>query len=183
MSLEAMQLRNEPDAFALDIQFAAVPEALDDHEQRLHTLAPALSIAPGSATGLYAARESLFTVPNATVLKLTTLPTKLSALVAGFAQLAASGITAQAIADPVGVVTVALVAPPTGLSVILEDLRARLHPLGGTAVILQRGALPLDTDPWNDPQHPPAALDVMRAIKQEFDPTRILNPGKFVGGL
>jgi glycolate oxidase FAD binding subunit len=183
MSLEAMQLRNEPTAFALDIQFAAVPEALADHEQRLRTLASALLIEPSSTTGIHSARESLFAVPDATVLKLTMLPTKLYALIAGFAQLAASGITAQAIADPVGVVTVALAAPPAGLSVILEDLRARLHPLGGTAVVLQRGNLPLDIDPWNDPQHPPAALDVMRAIKQEFDPSRLLNPGKFVGGL
>jgi glycolate oxidase FAD binding subunit len=183
MSLEAMQLRNEPEAFALDIQFGAVPEALADHEQRLHSLAAALSIEPSSTTSLYSARESLFAIPNATILKLTTLPTKLSALIAGFAQLAASGITAQAVADPVGVVTVALVAPPTGLANILEDLRARLHPIGGTAVILQCGTMPLDIDPWNDPQHPPAALDVMRAIKQEFDPQRLLNPGKFVGGL
>jgi glycolate oxidase FAD binding subunit len=183
MSLEAMQLRNEPDAFALDIQFAAVPEALANHEHRLRALATTLSIEASSATSLYSARAALFAISNATVLKLTTLPTKLSALIAGFAQLAASGITAQAVADPVGVVTVALVAPPAGLATILEDLRARLHPICGTAVVLQRGNLPLDVDPWNDPQHPPAALDVMQAIKQEFDPARLLNPGKFVGGL
>jgi glycolate oxidase FAD binding subunit len=182
MSLEAMQLRNEPDAFALDIQFAAVPEALADHEQRLRTLASALSLEPATID-IYATREHLFAIPNATILKLTTLPTKLSALIAGFAQLAAHGITAQAVADPSGIVTVALVAPAAGLATILEDLRARLAPIGGTAVILQRGALPIDIDPWNDPAHPPAALDIMRAIKQEFDPHRLLNPGKFVGGL
>jgi len=183
MSLERMQLRNEPSAFALDVQFAAVPEALADHEQRLRDLAPGLRTEPSSTTSLYATRSGLFDIPGATVLKLTTLPIKLSALIAGFAQLAASGITAQAVADPVGVVTVALVAPPAALATILEDLRARLHPIGGTAVVLQRGALPADIDPWNDPQHPPPALDVMRSIKQEFDPDRILNPGKFVGGL
>jgi glycolate oxidase FAD binding subunit len=182
MSLEAMQLRNEPDAFAFDVQFAAVPEALADHEQRLHTLAGSLPVSP-LTSDIFATREELFAIPNATILKLTTLPTKLSALIAGFAQLASAGITAQAIADPVGVVTVALVAPPTGLANILEDLRARLHSIGGTAVVLQRGELPADIDPWNDPQHPPAAIDVMRSIKQEFDPLRLLNPGKFVGGL
>ena len=182
MSLEAMQLRNEPDAFALDIQFAAVPEALADHEQRLRTLASALSLEP-TQIDIYATREHLFAIPNATILKLTTLPTKLSALIAGFAQLAAHGITAQAVADPSGIVTVALVAPAAGLATILEDLRARLAPIGGTAVILQRGALSTDIDPWNDPAYPPAALDVMRAIKQEFDPHRLLNPGRFVGNL
>jgi glycolate oxidase FAD binding subunit len=182
MSLEAMQLRNEPDTFALDVQFAAVLEALSDHEQRLRSLANNLFIQPATSN-IYVARETLFAIPNATILKLTTLPTKLSALVAGFAQLASAGITAQAVADPVGVVTVALVAPPLGLANILEDLRARLHPIGGTAVILQRGELTASIDSWNDPQHPPAALDVMRAIKHEFDSFRFLNPGKFVGGL
>jgi glycolate oxidase FAD binding subunit len=182
MSLEAMQLRNELDTFALDVQFAAVPEALADHEERLRTLADALFIEPATSD-IFATREELFAIPNATILKLTTLPTKLSALIAGFAQLASAGITARAIADPVGVVTVALVAPASSLATILEDLRARLHPIGGTAVVLQRGELPTDIDPWNDPQHPPAAIDVMRAIKHEFDPLRLLNPGKFVGGL
>lgn len=182
LSLEKMQLRNEPDAFALDVQFAAVPQALADHEQRLRTLAGTLSVQ--SCEGDFSsARDALFAIERATVLKLTTLPTKLAALVAGFAQLAAMGVTATAIADPVGVVTAAVVAEPAGLTTIVEDLRARLAGVGGSVVVLQRGLLPLDVDPWNDAAHPPAALDVMRAIKQEFDPARLLNPGRFVGGL
>ena len=120
---------------------------------------------------------------GATVLKLTTLPTKLAALVAGFAHLSAMGATAVAVADPVGVVTAAVVAQPDGLVTIVEDLRARLAGVGGSVVVLQRGGLPLDVDPWNDAAHPPPALDVMRMIKQEFDPARLLNPGRFVGGL
>ncbi len=35
-------------------------------------------------------------------------------------------------------------------------------------------------DVWGKP---PATLDVMRALKQEFDPTRVLNPGRFAGGI
>ena len=182
MSLEAMQLRNEADAFALDIEFAAVPEALAEHGQRLRTLAGSLSVRACDRS-MYAARESLFGIEGATVLKLTTLSTKLAALIAGFAQLAASGITASAVADPAGVVTVALIATAAGLATIVEDLRARLLGVGGSVVVLQRGALPMEVDPWNDAAHPPQALDVMRAIKQEFDPARLLNPGRFVGGL
>jgi glycolate oxidase FAD binding subunit len=182
MSLEAMQLRNEPDAFALDVQFAAGPEALADHENRLRALADGLSVQ--SCEGdMYSARESLFAIEGATVLKLTTLPTKLAALVAGFAQLAAMGAPTVAVADPAGVVTVAVPVQVEGLMNIVEDLRARLAGVGGSVVVLQRGALPLDVDPWNDAAHPPPSLDVMRAIKQEFDPARLLNPGRFVGGL
>ena len=197
MSVEAMQLRNEDSAFVLDVQFAAVPEALADHEQRLRAIAGTLPVEPATHD-IFLSREPLFAIPNATILKLTTQSTKLSALVAGFAQLASTGITAHAIANPVGIVTVALADPNFGcptsgtsdvgestriLIEILEDLRARLHPIGGTAVVLQRGALPPEIDAWNDPLHPPAALDVMRVIKQEFDPAHRLNPGKFVGGI
>jgi glycolate oxidase FAD binding subunit len=182
MSVEAMQLRNEPEAFELDVQFAAVPEALQEHEQRLRKLAGLLHI-EASVDDLYAAREALFHIEGATLLKLTTLPTKLAALVAGFAQLAAYGVTAQAIGDPAGVVTAAIVTPPEGAAAIVDDLRARLQDIGGTVTVLQRGALPDDVDPWNDPAHPLATLDIMRAIKHEFDPLRLLNPGRFVGGL
>ncbi len=182
MSLEAMQFRNEADAFALDVEFAAVPEALAEHQQRLRALAGSLPV-QACDHDMYAVRESLFAIEGATVLKLTTLSTKLAALVAGFAQLAASGITASAVADPAGVVMVALIAPAAGLATIVEDLRARLLGIGGSVVVLQRGALPIEVDPWNDAVQLPPALDVMRAIKHEFDPTRLLNPGRFVGGL
>jgi glycolate oxidase FAD binding subunit len=112
------------------------------------------------------------------------LPTKLAALVAGFAALdAMPGMSAHAVGDPVGVVTAALTGPATSLAEVVHDLRARLHPLGGTVVVLHRGALPVEIDAWNDAEHPPAALEVMRAIKQEFDPLRLLSPGRFVGGL
>lgn len=182
MSLEAMQLRNEADAFALDVEFAAVAEALTEHEQRLRTLAGALRVMPCEVE-MYGAREALFGVTGATVLKVTTPSTKLAALVAGFARLAASGAIAKAVADPAGVVTAALVAEPAALAAIVEDLRARLLGGGGSVVVLRRGALPGEVDPWNDAAQPPPALDVMRAIKQEFDPARLLNPGRFVGGL
>ena len=36
-------------------------------------------------------------------------------------------------------------------------------------------------DPWGPTD--PAALALMRGLKDEFDPHRVLNPGRFVGGL
>jgi glycolate dehydrogenase FAD-binding subunit len=35
-------------------------------------------------------------------------------------------------------------------------------------------------DVWGEP---PATIDVMRAIKHQFDPNRVLNPGRFAGGI
>jgi glycolate oxidase FAD binding subunit len=189
MALESMQLRNissddtEPETFALDVQFAALPEALAEHEHRLRALATNLTLEP-ALTDIFAAREQLFANPTATILKLTTLPNKLAALVSAFHQLDRTpNHTARCIADPVGIVTVALTAPPDALASILDDLRSRLRSTGGSAIILQRGELDHAIDPWHNPQDPPPALDVMRAIKHEFDPSRLLNPGKFVGGL
>lgn len=35
-------------------------------------------------------------------------------------------------------------------------------------------------DPWGEP---PAAIEKMRALKRQFDPHTMLNPGRFIGGL
>jgi len=179
LSLEAMQLRNEQHAFALDLQLASLPEVLADQQTRLQSLTN-LPLEPADPT-ILAAREELFANPEATILKITCLPTKLAALVAGVAALAQlPGHTAHCVADPVGIVTLALAAPPDQLSIIVEDLRARLLSSGGAVVVLRRGQLPLTTDTW-DP--PPPAIDIMRQIKREFDPQNLLNPGKFIGGI
>jgi glycolate oxidase FAD binding subunit len=179
MSLEQMQLRNETLAFALDLQFASLPEVLTEHERRLRTLTP-LPV-ESAANDIWLTREHLFANPAATILKITALPTKLAALTAGFAQLAQQpDHTAHCLADPVGIVTAAVTAPPATLAQIVEDLRARLANTGGAVVVLQRGKLPSETDAWGTP---PAALEIMRNIKQEFDPANLLNPGKFIGGM
>lgn len=203
LSLEQMQLRNEPLGYALDLQFASLPEVLAEVETRLRALAGALSIA--SADGdVFRSRERLFTTnPNyTTVLKITALPNKLAALVAGIAHLnSLPNHTAFCVADPVGIVTVALditdpdadpnhraaipaSATPTGnpvkLAEIVDDLRSRLAASGGSVTVLRAGHLPHTVDPWGVP---PPAIEVMRAVKNEFDPQHILNAGKFVGGI
>jgi glycolate oxidase FAD binding subunit len=64
----------------------------------------------------------------------------------------------------------------------VERLRAAVADVDG-GVIVERGprALREAIDPWGPVPAP--ALAVMRAIKQEFDPTGALNPGRFAGGL
>jgi len=73
-------------------------------------------------------------------------------------------------------------ADATALRAPLERLRATVAEVGG-GVIIERGprALRERIDPWGPV--PPPALAVMRAIKTEFDPRAVLNPGRFVGGL
>ena len=64
---------------------------------------------------------------------------------------------------------------------VLQDLRKKLETRGGSLVILR---CPLEiksqTDVWGSAGD---ALALMRSIKAQFDPTGVLNPGRFVGGL
>jgi glycolate oxidase FAD binding subunit len=99
------------------------------------------------------------------------------AALAGTARLA---VTACA---PAGVVRVAVgEAGPARLGPAVERLRAFVAADDGSLVI-ERGpaALRAAVDPWGPVPGP--ALELMRALKQEFDPRGTLNPGRFVGGI
>ena len=180
LSLEAMQLRNEDAEFALDIQLASEPSALRNQEQQLHALAQSCTLTPADPN-IWPTRERLFAEPDATVLKISSLPAKLSAIVGAAAVLNTQPDTrAHCVAEPTGIATVAFSAAPEDLAILTDDLRARLRAHGGSAVLLRRGLLPHSVNSWGDP---PPAIDLMRNIKREFDPNRILNPGRFVGGI
>ena len=61
-------------------------------------------------------------------------------------------------------------------------MRARVIELAGSVVIVRGPAeLRKTVDPWGPVEAGPFAL--MRALKDEFDAKRVLNPGRFVGGL
>jgi len=65
---------------------------------------------------------------------------------------------------------------------LIHDLRAFVGGFDGT-VIVERGPAALRTriDPWGP--IPPGTFALMQALKHEFDPTSVLNPGRFAGGL
>jgi glycolate oxidase FAD binding subunit len=63
----------------------------------------------------------------------------------------------------------------------VSRLRAEAFALRGSLFVTQGSSLlPVGFDPWGDVG---PALELMRRIKERFDPNRILNPGRFVGGL
>ncbi len=62
----------------------------------------------------------------------------------------------------------------------VEAVRATSTRLGGSTVVLDgTPALKAAVDSWG----PVPGLALMRRVKAEFDPTRVLAPGRFVGGL
>src|SRR5436309_9222410 len=66
-------------------------------------------------------------------------------------------------------------------AVATTRLRARVIELAGSVVIVRGPAeLRKTVDPWGPVEAGPFAL--MRALKDEFDAKRVLNPGPFVGG-
>jgi len=73
-------------------------------------------------------------------------------------------------------------APDAWEPAILGPLRDRLEGEGGSVAVEQcPAALKERIDVWG-PVDPPA-LALMRRIKTEFDPTGVLNPGRFVSRL
>ena len=74
------------------------------------------------------------------------------------------------------------VSPDAWAREIVAPLRGALAAEGGSLVV-ERAPLDLKraADVWGPV--PEAALSVMKRLKAEFDPGRVLNPGRFAGGL
>jgi glycolate oxidase FAD binding subunit len=86
------------------------------------------------------------------------------------------------VAQAVGVGYLRLEAGDSGVLLnALQDLRKKLETRGGSLVLLR---CPLEikskTDVWGSAGD---ALALMRSIKAQFDPTGVLNPGRFLGGI
>jgi len=73
------------------------------------------------------------------------------------------------------------VAPDGAVSLVRDRLRPLVAQIRGAMVVLDAPAeAALDaTTVWGPP---PAAFDTMQAIKRQFDPKNILNPGRFIFG-
>ena len=72
-----------------------------------------------------------------------------------------------------------LISLPADNANLLEPLRSHCTAHKGYLTILQAPPS-LSLDPWG---YTGNALSVMKAIKQQFDPHELLNPGRFVGGI
>jgi glycolate oxidase FAD binding subunit len=63
---------------------------------------------------------------------------------------------------------------------VLQTLRSQLEAAGGSLVVQYRSTEIPEIEAWGNPGD---TLPLMLSVKQQFDPRKILNPGRFVGGI
>ena len=144
---------------------------------RDHDLPPIAS----SSTGL-SPRQRLWDTlsPGTVICKVTFLPSRLSGLCQSIEHAATGGWTM--IAQSYGSALLRLDGSnPDAAAVTLQSLRRHVRVIEGSVTLLTADPeLKRRVDPWDAPGD---ALPLMRRVKQQFDPTGVLNPGRFVGGL
>jgi len=166
----ACELRSDDDGLRLVVLFESIAESVESQSRAAVATLGGEAVAeelpawfgerPGAAGDL--------------ILRLAYAPFALPAVLAALP--ATAVCTASACT---GVAYAAL--PGDEGSAALPGLRAALTPYDGTAVVLSAPAgVREGLDHWGPVGD---ALDLMRAVKDRFDPDHLLSPGRFVGGL
>ena len=134
--------------------------------------------------GFWATYDRMLARTGTTVARVSVTAPRLAATLAE-ARVALSGATGVVATGcaPLGLLRLAIGAgEPALLAGAIERLRAFVAAEGGSVVVERApAALRAAVDPWGPVPAP--ALALMRGLKQEFDPGRTLNPGRFVDGI
>jgi glycolate oxidase FAD binding subunit len=179
-----LQLRAQrADRITIDVRFEGIPELLQDQFGKLGRVAGGHTFSESEGDA-WSARPKLFAgASDAVICKCTVLPAQIGALCdAVYRQADRAGAQVGVVVQATGVADVRLdgVSLPA-CAAMVKALRGELEHLDGTLAV-QRcpAALKQALDIWGSVKD---ALPLMRQIKQKFDPARILNPGRFVGGI
>lgn len=184
----AALLEGEGVGLGLGLRFEGFPPGVAEQAQRLFALCERLGREAepleDAAAAAFWARHDAARTEGALRAKLTFPPAALPLASARALRplLAALGRAAAAIYPTLGVAFASGEVPdPAAAARAVADARAALGELQGTLVLSAApAAVRGRVDPWGPP---PAALSVMRRVKQQLDPGARLAPGRFVGGI
>ncbi len=184
----SVQLRAGTDQpVQVDVCFVGSTAAMNVQSEQLARLCLTMDCSAATAADElvpWQAREALWRDdPDAVICKTSLLPTQQAQLVGEVERLTgALRLKWDLVAQALGVGTLRLAgANEQVVLVAVKLLRSWVEALGGSLVVLScPAAVKQRIDVWGSS---PAALPVMRRVKEHFDPQGILNPGRFVGGI
>jgi glycolate oxidase FAD binding subunit len=172
LSTQSLQLRSNSSGFALDVRLSTLPEVIRDQASSLSKLAQSVQLeASDSDSDAWNARQEHFNQAEYFVVKATMLPSDISRIAATISTLGGTSVT-----QAMGIMTACI---PAAASSQLVHLREKLESIGGSLTVLHH---PADAAPAASTM-PSDTLPLMRELKHRFDPNRILNPGRFLGGI
>ncbi len=174
---------SESDPHEIDLRFEGTAAGCEAQiEQTLRIASGARRIE--SPTDVWNARSTLWSGSEPSIVcKFSLLPADLGAFLNSMKKASqALHLSWRLVAQGVGVGHLRLEgADASALLGAAEDARSKLETRGGSLVILH---CPLEIkskmDVWGSTGD---ALALMKSIKAQFDPTGVLNPGRFVGGI
>ncbi|MBI3538537.1 MAG: FAD-binding oxidoreductase [Chloroflexi bacterium] len=183
LNRDASKLLGFGSLYSLFVKFAGTARAVEhqieivDEWSRAHA---ALTTSVATNADATWARLRDFIFESATVVKISIMPSALVELSARAEEIARLREVKWIMrASAVGVAFIAL--DGARVAEAISDLRAAAEKLGGHLIIVRASReLRARVDVWGAPRRDFA---VMQKLKMEFDPQRVLNPGRFVGGI
>ena len=176
----SVQMRVSERECAMDVRVAGLPECLEEYGARMQSIFGGFTVSD-STPDVWSARQRLFDEPDALIVKVSVLPDEVCPVGAELLQWRTGSSAVNIVAQATGLMTVAAGGSSEAAPAFVDRVRERVNPSGGSVVVLRApAALKGNMDVWGTDGE---TVPLMREIKRNFDSHRILNPGRFVGGI
>jgi glycolate oxidase FAD binding subunit len=167
----------------VDILFEGTEAGIAAQEAQLREIARPAATAE-STSAIWNASQELWNFADSAgiaMAKITMLPASIAGTAEALQRIATSHKTHWKLTmQATGIGWLRLESAPENLHAVLSDLRFELEHSGGSLVVFRRPSEMERLDTWGQATD---ALALMRAVKNQFDPKNMLNPGRFVAGI
>ena len=179
----ALQIRFSEDATRVDVLFEATETGVVAQTEQVRAMMQLRSTEePGRE--VWSAEQQIYGSGKSgrgfAILKFSTLPARLADSLTQIRMACPAGAGFVGVLQATGVGSVRIEGKTEALSEMVRSLRSWFEKLGGSLVIRHRPVGLAELDAWGSGGD---SLPLMRAVKQQFDARRTLNPGRFVGGI